>query len=63
VLAWVPYVGSILGGLLVVLVAATDFPLDPRMAYWAIGLFVLVRLLDDFLYMPMTIGKSLELHP
>jgi predicted PurR-regulated permease PerM len=29
VLAWVPYVGSILGGLLVVLVAATDFPLDP----------------------------------
>jgi predicted PurR-regulated permease PerM len=33
------------------------------MAYWAIGLFVLVRLLDDFLYMPLTIGKSLELHP
>jgi predicted PurR-regulated permease PerM len=63
VLAWVPYVGSILGGLLVVLVAATDFPQDPTMAYWAIGLFGLVRLLDDFLYMPMTIGKSLELHP
>jgi predicted PurR-regulated permease PerM len=63
VLAWVPYVGSILGGLLVVLVAATDFPGDPTMAYWAIGLFVLVRLLDDFLYMPLTIGKSLELHP
>ncbi len=63
VLAWVPYVGSVLGGLLVVLVAATDFPADPSMAYWAIGLFVLVRLLDDFLYMPMTIGKSLELHP
>jgi hypothetical protein len=37
--------------------------LDPAMAYWAIGLFGLVRLLDDFLYMPMTIGKSLELHP
>ena len=63
VLAWVPYVGSILGGLLVVLVAATDFPSDPAMAYWAIGLFGLVRLLDDFVYMPMTIGKSLELHP
>jgi predicted PurR-regulated permease PerM len=39
VLAWVPYVGSILGGLLVVLVAATDFPGDPAMAYWAIALF------------------------
>lgn len=63
VLAWVPYVGSILGGLLVVLVAATDFPGDPSMAYWAIGLFGLVRLLDDFVYMPMTVGKSLELHP
>jgi len=63
VLAWVPYVGSILGGLLVVLVAATDFPDTPGMAYWAIALFGLVRLLDDFVYMPLTVGKSLELHP
>jgi predicted PurR-regulated permease PerM len=63
VLAWVPYVGSILGGLLVVLVAATDFAETPSMAYWAIALFLAVRLLDDFLYMPLTIGKSLELHP
>lgn len=63
VLAWVPYVGSILGGLLVVLVAATDFPGDASMAYWAIGLFIVVRLLDDFVYMPLTIGKSLHMHP
>lgn len=63
VLAWIPYVGSILGGLLVVLVAATDFPSDPAMAYWAVALFLIVRLLDDFFYMPMTVGKSLELHP
>jgi predicted PurR-regulated permease PerM len=63
VLAWIPYVGSILGGLLVVLVAATDFPDAPAMAYWAVALFVLVRLLDDFVYMPLTIGKSLALHP
>lgn len=63
VLAWVPYVGSILGGLLVVLVAATDFPGDITMAYSAIVLFVLVRLLDDFVYMPLTIGKSLHMHP
>lgn len=63
VLAWVPYVGSILGGLLVVLVAATDFPGEPAMAPWAIGLFVLVRLLDDFFYMPLTIGKNLHMHP
>lgn len=63
VLAWVPYVGSILGGVLVVMVAATDFPDMPSMAYWAAGLFVIVRLLDDFAYMPMTVGRELRMHP
>ena len=63
VLAWVPYVGSIAGCVLVVLVAATDFPQDPKMAYWAIMLFIFVRLLDDFVFMPATVGKSLNLHP
>ncbi len=63
VLAWVPYVGSILGCLLVVMVAATDFPLDPWMAYGAIIVFILVRLLDDFVFMPLTIGRSLRMHP
>lgn len=63
VLAWVPYVGTLLGGLLVVLVAATDFPAEPMMVTWAISLFILVRLLDDFFYMPLTIGKSLHIHP
>jgi len=63
VLAWVPFVGSIIGCLLVVLVAATDFPGNPAMAYAAIALFVGVRLLDDFFFMPMTIGRSLKLHP
>ena len=63
VLAWIPYVGTVLGGLLVVLVVATDFPGDPMMAYWAIGLFGVARLLDDFVYMPITVGKSLQMHP
>lgn len=63
VLAWIPYVGSILGGLLVVLVAATDFPDAPRMAYWAVALFIVARLLDDFVYMPLTVGRSLHMHP
>lgn len=63
VLAWVPYVGSLLGGLLVVLVAATDFPDAPTMAYSAAALFAFVRLLDDFVYMPMTVGRSLRMHP
>jgi predicted PurR-regulated permease PerM len=63
VLAWVPYVGSVLGCLLVVLVAATDYPGDPVIAYSAIILFVCVRLLDDFFFMPLTIGRSLKIHP
>ena len=63
VLAWVPYIGSVLGCLLIVLVAATDFPGNPGVAYAAIGLFIFVRLLDDFFFMPLTIGKSLNMHP
>lgn len=63
VLAWLPYIGSILGGLLVVLVAATDFPHVPQMAWWAVALFGVARMLDDFVYMPFTIGKSLHMHP
>ncbi|WP_374340720.1 AI-2E family transporter [Methyloversatilis sp.] len=63
VLAWIPFVGSILGCALVVMVAATDFPGSPSVAYSAIGLFVCVRLLDDFVFMPLTIGRSLKMHP
>jgi predicted PurR-regulated permease PerM len=63
ILAWVPYFGSLLGGMLVVMVAASDFPDMPAMAYWAAGLFVLARLLDDFVYMPITIGRELHVHP
>lgn len=62
-LSWLPFIGSILGGILVVLVAATDSPHDPGMAYATMILFLSVRLLDDFVYMPMTIGRSLHMHP
>lgn len=63
ILAWIPYVGSIGGCLLVVLVAATDHPGNPSVAYAAIVLFIAVRMLDDFVFMPITIGKSLKMHP
>jgi predicted PurR-regulated permease PerM len=62
-LAWVPFVGSVAGCVLVVVVASTDAPGDPMMAYGAIGVFVLVRLLDDFVFMPLTLGRSLQIHP
>ena len=63
VLAWVPFVGSVIGCVIVVLVAATDFPASPWVVYAAIGLFLFVRLLDDFVFMPLTVGRSLHMHP
>jgi predicted PurR-regulated permease PerM len=63
VLAWVPYVGSVVGCILVVLVAATDFPNDPVTTYGCILLFISVRILDDFVFLPLTIGRSLRIHP
>jgi predicted PurR-regulated permease PerM len=63
VLAWIPYLGSAAGCLIVILVAATDFPSQPAATYGCIALFILVRLLDDFLFLPLTIGRSLHIHP
>ncbi len=63
VMAWLPYLGSIGGGLLVVLVAAHDFPGNHWLPYEVVGLFVGVRLLDDFVFMPLTVGRSLHMHP
>jgi predicted PurR-regulated permease PerM len=62
-LAWVPFIGSVIACAIVVLVAATDFPSDPWVVYAAIGLFLFVRLLDDFVFMPLTVGRSLQMHP
>ena len=63
ILAWVPVVGSVIGCTMVVLVAATDFPGDPWVVYASIALFILVRLLDDFIFMPLTVGRSIQMHP
>lgn len=63
VLAWIPFVGSILGCIMVVLVAAADAPGDTMIAYSAIGVFIAARLLDDFVFMPLTLGRSLRIHP
>ncbi|WP_198117816.1 AI-2E family transporter [Massilia rhizosphaerae] len=62
-LAWVPFVGSIVGCMMVVVVAATDAPSNPLIAYGAIVVFILARLLDDFVFMPLTLGRSLHIHP
>ena len=63
VLAWVPLVGAIIGCAIVVLVTATDFPAQPSIVYAAVALFIVVRVLDDFVFTPLTVGRSLRLHP
>jgi predicted PurR-regulated permease PerM len=63
VLAWVPYVGSAMGCILVICVAATDFPGQPMKIYGCILLFLGARVLDDFVFLPLTVGRSLRLHP
>lgn len=63
VFEWVPVVGSILGCVMVVLVAATSFPNDPWVVYAVIGLFVFNRMLDNFLFIPLTVGRSIQMHP
>jgi predicted PurR-regulated permease PerM len=63
VLAWVPYAGSVAGCVLVTVVAATDFPNKPVTIYGCIVLFICVRLLDDFVFLPLTVGRSLRFHP
>ena len=63
VLAWIPYLGSLIGCIMVVLVAATDHPESARTAYACLALFLGVRLLDDFIFLPLTIGRKLSIHP
>jgi predicted PurR-regulated permease PerM len=60
---WIPVVGSAAGCVLVVLVAATEFPNDPWMVYGAVGVFALARLLDNFFFIPLTVGRSIRMHP
>ena len=63
VFEWMPIVGTLSGGLLAVLVAATALPNDPGIVYWTAGLFVFVRMLDNFFFIPLTVGRSLQMHP
>jgi predicted PurR-regulated permease PerM len=63
VLGWIPYIGPIIGCLLAVMVAATDFPSDMSLIYTTIGLFCTLRILDDFVLVPYVIGKNMSIHP
>lgn len=63
ILCWIPYLGPLVGYALITMVAATDFPGNSVLLYQILGIFVGMRVLDDFIFMPLVIGKSLEIHP
>ena len=63
VLGWIPYIGPIVGCALAVMVTATDFPGQITLVYTVVGLFALLRVLDDFIFLPFVIGKTMSIHP
>ncbi|MES2552875.1 MAG: AI-2E family transporter [Pseudomonadota bacterium] len=63
ILCWIPYLGPILGFAIVMMVTASDFPGNTTMLYGIVGLFITMRVLDDFVLLPLIIGKSLRIHP
>lgn len=60
---WIPVVGSVLAFAMIVLVAATEFPETPSVVYLAVAMFLTVKLLDTFVFVPLTIGRSVRMHP
>jgi len=58
----VPYLGPLLVYVIAVIVTYTDTQ-SPDTALWLTGLFVVTKLIDDFLVAPMVLGKSMKIHP
>ena len=50
---WVPVVGSVMGCILVVLVAATEFPTDPWIVYAIVGVSLVISFQRSFPVPPM----------
>lgn len=62
-MSWIPVVGTAIACVMIVLAAAAAFPSDPWVVYASITMFLVVRLLDTFVIMPMTVGRSIQIHP
>jgi len=63
VLSWIPYVGTASACLLILGICLVFAPGNLALAGGTVVLFIFVRLIDDFIYTPMTIGRSLAVHP
>lgn len=60
---WVPVVGTVVGCLLAILVGATSHPDDPWIVYAVLAVFTVNRMLDNFIFIPLTVGRSIRMHP
>lgn len=63
VLCWIPYLGPVLGFAIVALIASTDMPGNIQVIYSLAALFIVIRMLDDFFFLPAIVGRSLRIHP
>jgi predicted PurR-regulated permease PerM len=63
VLMWIPYLGGIVAAVCACIVAVTEFSGQPAILYSTLALYLVVRWLDGLVFMPMTIGKNLHIHP
>ena len=63
ILMWIPYVGGIFAAVGASIVAVTEFPDQPAILYATLAWYLVVRWLDGFVFMPLTIGRNLHIHP
>ena len=58
----VPYLGPLVVYIIAVIVTYTDTQ-NPETALWLTVLFIVTKMIDDFLVAPMVLGKSMKIHP
>lgn len=63
VLSWIPYIGTATACLIILAICLIFAPGNLALAGGTLVLFVFVRLLDDFIYTPLTVGRSMAVHP
>ena len=59
-LAFIPNIGAIVSGVLIVL---AGFSVGPTEGYWAIGVYLAVQIIDGYLIVPYVARKTVDLAP
>ncbi|MFO1311573.1 MAG: AI-2E family transporter [Burkholderiales bacterium] len=62
-LEWIPIVGSVIGCGLAVLIAASAHQNELWVVYGVLAVFGINRMLDNFFFIPLTVGRSVRMHP